>query len=50
MTGIKALQENLARDLVKLEESDIDEVTLAQIEDVYKEIYNTLCTIDRKKD
>jgi hypothetical protein len=50
MTGIKALQENLARDLVELEESDIDKVTLAKIEEVYSEIYNTLCIIDRKKD
>lgn len=50
MDNIKVLQENLAKDLVKLEESNIDEETLKQIEEVYKSIYDSISVIYKNKD
>ena len=42
MNKIKTLQENLAKDLVELEESDISEETLKKIEEVYQIIYDSI--------
>jgi acyl-[acyl carrier protein]--UDP-N-acetylglucosamine O-acyltransferase len=50
MNNIKTLQENLAKDLVELEESNINEETLKKIEEVYKSIYDSISAIDKEKD
>jgi hypothetical protein len=50
MDNIKTLQENLARDLVELEQTDIDDETLKKIEKVYEEVYNLIITLDKIKD
>ena len=50
MNNIKTLQEHLARDLVELEQTDIDDETLKQIEKVYEEVYNLIITLDKIKD
>jgi hypothetical protein len=46
MNRIKTLQENLAKDLVELEELDISEETLKKIEEVYQIIYDSIIKID----
>lgn len=50
MDRIKELQENLAIDLVKLEESDIDEKTLKEIQAVYQSVYDAISKVDQQKD
>lgn len=49
MNGIKTLQENLAKDLVKLEELNINENILLKIEEAYQSIYDILSEIDKKE-
>lgn len=49
MSTIKTLQENLAKDLVKLEQTDINEETLKKIEEVYEDIYSLITTLDKIK-
>jgi hypothetical protein len=50
MNSIKTLQENLAKDLVKLEELDIKERILTQIETTYQTIYDIITKIDQGAD
>ncbi len=49
MNNIKTLQENLAKDLVELEESNINEETLKKIEEVYKAVYDSISAIDKER-
>jgi hypothetical protein len=50
MSTIKSLQENLAKDLVELEQTNIDEETLKKIEAVYEDVYNLIIILDKTKD
>ena len=50
MDTIKSLQKNLAIDLVKIEESNIEETTLEKIEEVYQSVYDLISKIDQRKD
>jgi hypothetical protein len=48
--SVKTLQTNLAQDLVKLENSDINEETLNKIEDTYQNVYDIISKIYQRKD
>ena len=50
MDTIKSLQKNLAIDLFKIEESNIEETTLEKIEEVYQSVYDLISKIDQRKD
>lgn len=50
MDRIQELQENLAIDLVKLEDSDVDEKTLKEIQDVYQAVYDIISKIDKQRE
>lgn len=45
---IKTLQTELAKDLVRFEESSLTEEQLAEIEKIYNEIYLKLHNIDKE--
>jgi hypothetical protein len=48
--SVKTLQTNLAQDLVKLENSDINEETLNKIEEAYQNVYDLISKIYQRKD
>ena len=48
MNSIKTLQANLAIDLVKFEESTIDETLLTEVERVYQSVYDLISKIDQQ--
>lgn len=47
MDSIKHLQENLAKDLVKFEESSLTEEQLKEIEKIYYDVYLKLHNVDK---
>ena len=46
MSAIKQLQTELAKDLVKFEESDLSEEQLDMIEKTYQQVYDILGEVD----
>jgi hypothetical protein len=49
MDSIKNLQENLAKDLVKFEESSLTEEQLKEIEKIYHDVYLKLHNVNKEQ-